>query len=137
MTGTDRFRLDHWLQDRVLRGLIAGLRLLPYRWRVPLCGWVMARVIAPLAGYDRRLVDGCMVTSAAMRAISADLAAKSPAERALQPCIGHDRADLVVAGCAILEAILDAWPAETIRVADRGIREGILRTLIARDGGRG
>ena len=55
MTGTDRFRLDHWLQDRVLRGLIAGLRLLPYRWRVPLCGWVMARVIAPLAGYDRRV----------------------------------------------------------------------------------
>jgi exopolyphosphatase/guanosine-5'-triphosphate,3'-diphosphate pyrophosphatase len=97
----------------------------------------LASVDMGLAGYDRRLVDGCMVTSAAMRAISADLAAKSPAERALQPCIGHDRADLVVAGCAILEAILDAWPAETIRVADRGIREGILRTLIARDGGRG
>jgi len=96
----------------------------------------LASVDMGLAGYDRRLVDGCSVTTAAMRAISADLAAKSPGERAEQPCIGHDRADLVVAGCAILEAILDAWPAETIRVADRGIREGILRTLIVRDGGR-
>ncbi|MGL4542786.1 MAG: Ppx/GppA phosphatase family protein [Polymorphobacter sp.] len=97
----------------------------------------LASVEMGLPGYDRRLVDGCSVTSAAMRAISAGLAAQSPAERALQPCIGADRADLVVAGCAILEAILDAWPSETIRVADRGIREGILRTLIARDTVRG
>ena len=43
-------------------------------------------------------------------------------------------ADLVVAGCAILEAIMDIWPAETLGVADRGIREGILRSLMARDG---
>jgi len=49
------FRLDHWLQDRALRGLIWGLLHLPYRWRVPLCGWVMAQVIAPLAGYRRRV----------------------------------------------------------------------------------
>jgi len=51
------FRLDHWLQDRVLRGLIWSLLRLPYRWRVPLCGWVMARVIAPVAGYRRRVRD--------------------------------------------------------------------------------
>ena len=50
------------------------------------------------------------------------------------PCIGAERADLVVAGCAILEAILDIWPAENLGVADRGIREGILRSLMARDG---
>ncbi len=50
------------------------------------------------------------------------------------PCIGTERADLVVAGCAILEAILDIWPAEKLGVADRGIREGILRSLMARDG---
>lgn len=48
-------QLGHWLQNAVLRGMIGGLLLLPYRWRVPLCGWVMARVIAPLAGYDRRV----------------------------------------------------------------------------------
>jgi exopolyphosphatase/guanosine-5'-triphosphate,3'-diphosphate pyrophosphatase len=50
------------------------------------------------------------------------------------PCIGRDRADLVVAGCAILEAILEIWPAPSLGVADRGIREGILRSLMARDG---
>ena len=47
---------------------------------------------------------------------------------------GAERADLVVAGCAILEAILDIWPAANLGVADRGIREGILRSLMARDG---
>lgn len=46
-------------------------------------------------------------------------------------CIGQDRADLVVAGCAILEAILDLWPARRLGVADRGIREGILRSIMA------
>lgn len=49
------FDLRHWLQDRALRGLIWGLLRLPYRWRVPLCGWVMAQVIAPVAGYRRRV----------------------------------------------------------------------------------
>ncbi|MGB8815102.1 MAG: lysophospholipid acyltransferase family protein [Paracoccaceae bacterium] len=49
------FRLDHWLQDRVLRGLIWGLLRLPYRVRVPLCGWVMAQIIAPIAGYRTRV----------------------------------------------------------------------------------
>jgi exopolyphosphatase / guanosine-5'-triphosphate,3'-diphosphate pyrophosphatase len=96
----------------------------------------LASVHLGLPGYDRRRVDGCTVTTASMRSISASLAAQSPAERAAVPCIGSDRADLVVAGCAILEAILDAWPGEHVRVADRGIREGILRTLIARDNHR-
>jgi exopolyphosphatase / guanosine-5'-triphosphate,3'-diphosphate pyrophosphatase len=50
------------------------------------------------------------------------------------PCIGRERADLVVAGCAILEAILDVWPADRLGVADRGIREGILRSLISASG---
>jgi exopolyphosphatase/guanosine-5'-triphosphate,3'-diphosphate pyrophosphatase len=57
----------------------------------------------------------------------------SPQERPTMPSIGHERADLVVAGCAILEAILDIWPASRLGVADRGIREGILRNLIATD----
>ena len=52
-------------------------------------------------------------------------------ERREVACIGRERADLVVAGCAILEAILDLWPAARLGVADRGIREGILRSLIA------
>lgn len=87
-----------------------------------------------LPSYDRRQVDGCWVPHSSMRDISSMLASKSPADRARVPCIGAERADLVVAGCAILEAILDAWPGEQLRVADRGIREGILRTLMGRDG---
>ncbi|HYJ83699.1 MAG TPA: Ppx/GppA family phosphatase, partial [Allosphingosinicella sp.] len=62
------------------------------------------------------------------------LSRMSFAERAELPCIGSERADLVVAGCAILEAIMDIWPAKTLGVADRGIREGILRSLMAKDG---
>jgi len=50
------------------------------------------------------------------------------------PCIGSERADLVVSGCAILEAIMEIWPAKNLGVADRGIREGILRAMMARDG---
>jgi exopolyphosphatase/guanosine-5'-triphosphate,3'-diphosphate pyrophosphatase len=69
-----------------------------------------------------------------MRAVNAMLSGMSIAERSQVPCIGHERADLVVAGSAILEAIMDIWPARTLGVADRGIREGILRSLMARDG---
>jgi exopolyphosphatase/guanosine-5'-triphosphate,3'-diphosphate pyrophosphatase len=69
-----------------------------------------------------------------MHTISTMIAEMDFEERAALPCIGHDRADLVVAGCAILEAILEIWPAKKLGVADRGIREGILRSLMARDG---
>ncbi len=92
----------------------------------------LASIALGLPAYDRRRVDGCTVTAAAMREISAMLSSRSPAERAEVPGIGADRADLVVAGCAILEAIIDRWPTEALRVADRGIREGILRVLMRR-----
>ncbi|MBA4047025.1 MAG: exopolyphosphatase [Sphingomonas sp.] len=90
----------------------------------------LASVHLGLSRYDRAAVDGLIVPASAMRAISADLAGKSVTERAGLTCIGTERADLVVAGCAILEAILDLWPAERLGVADRGIREGILRCLM-------
>lgn len=89
-----------------------------------------------LSAYDRTRVDGCYVSVANMRQIGHMLAGFAPAERAQLPTIGADRADLIVAGCAILESILAAFPAERLRIADRGIREGVLRTLIARDGER-
>ena len=54
---TRPFNLRHWLQDRALRGLIWGLLRLPYRARVPLCGWAVARIVAPLAGYRKRVRD--------------------------------------------------------------------------------
>ena len=84
-----------------------------------------------LPQYDRSAVDGVIVPATSMRAISQRLAHYSPTERMAVPCIGRERADLVVAGCAILETILDIWPAERLGIADRGIREGILRSLMA------
>ncbi len=90
----------------------------------------LASVYLQLPSYDRRAVDGLIVPTESFREISADLARRSLAERAELACIGHERADLVVAGCAILDAILDIWPAPRVGVADRGIREGILRQLM-------
>ena len=84
-----------------------------------------------LTRYSRDLVDGLRLTADECRAMSNRLAALTIEERARVACIGRERADLVVAGCAILEAILDLWPAPRVGVADRGIREGILRNLIA------
>ena len=83
-----------------------------------------------LSHYDRSIVDGLIVPADAMRRISGELAGMAIGDRAQLACIGAERADLVVAGCAILEAILDLWPAERLGIADRGIREGILRRLM-------
>lgn len=83
--------------------------------------------------YDRRQVDGAVVDSASMHRICTRLAAMDHMQRVAEPCIGTERADLVVPGCAILEAILETWPFERLTIADRGIREGVLRTLIQRD----
>ncbi|KEQ53053.1 Ppx/GppA phosphatase family protein [Sphingobium chlorophenolicum] len=94
----------------------------------------LASLHLDLPRYDRQAIDGLIVPSTSMRSISARLSSMPLAERQKLPCIGTERADLVVAGCAILESILDIWPAERLGVADRGIREGILRGLMDRDG---
>ena len=94
----------------------------------------LASVHLALPSYDRRAVDGLHVPTEAMQKISTMIAEMDYEERSRLPCIGRDRADLVVGGCAILEAILEIWPAPSLGVADRGIREGILRSLMARDG---
>ena len=107
----------------------AGIRLLGTSGTVT----TLASVHLGLPQYDRQAVDGLIVESPAMRDISVRLSRMSQAERCTLPCIGDDRANLVVAGCAILESILDIWPSPTLGVADRGIREGILRSLIASD----
>jgi exopolyphosphatase/guanosine-5'-triphosphate,3'-diphosphate pyrophosphatase len=87
-----------------------------------------------LPRYDRARVDGCWLKASDVRQVSSNLSSMSYAERIAQPCIGQERADLVLAGCAILEALLRTWPCERLRVADRGLREGILTTLMAEDG---
>ncbi len=91
----------------------------------------LASVHLGLASYDRKQIDGLFVGSADMRSICSRMASLSIADRSALPCIGRERADLVVAGCAILESILDLWPAPRVGVADRGIREGVLRQLMS------
>lgn len=90
----------------------------------------LASVHLGLPRYDRSTIDGLVVPTRTMREIAERLSVLDLDERAALPCIGPERADLVVAGCAILEGILDIWPAERLSVADRGIREGILRSLM-------
>ena len=94
----------------------------------------IAGVQLGLQRYDRSRVDGCWLNSADIGAVTDRLLHASYEQRAANPCIGRERADLVLAGCAILEEIRLAFPAERIRVADRGLREGILTLLMKQDG---
>lgn len=93
----------------------------------------LASLHLDLPQYDRKAVDGLIVSSDTMRNLSQQLSVMSAQERRQLPSVGQERADLVIAGCAILESILDIWPASRLGIADRGIREGILRSLIASD----
>ncbi|MFM7083843.1 MAG: Ppx/GppA phosphatase family protein [Hyphomicrobium sp.] len=86
-----------------------------------------------LQRYDRNKVDGCWMGVSDVKRVTYDLLDRTYAERVAEPCIGRDRADLVLGGCAILEAILREWPGERLRVADRGLREGILSSLMIQE----
>jgi len=87
-----------------------------------------------LPRYDRSKVDGCWMRVDDVRKVTNGLLSCTYGQRVAEPCIGRDRADLVLAGCAILEALLRTWPCERLRVADRGLREGILAMLMTEDG---
>lgn len=94
----------------------------------------LAGVHLDLPRYDRRKVDGIWLSDDEVSAMQAKLLSWDFASRAANPCIGPDRADLVLAGCAILEAIRRRWPSPRMRVADRGLREGLLTDMMADDG---
>jgi exopolyphosphatase / guanosine-5'-triphosphate,3'-diphosphate pyrophosphatase len=87
-----------------------------------------------LPRYDRRRVDGCWLSDVEITGVIDELIAMTYEERVANACIGSERADLVLAGCAILEAIRRAFPCPRLRVADRGLREGILVKLMREDG---
>lgn len=84
-----------------------------------------------LPRYDRSKVDGIWMSQAQCDDAARTLLGLSALERAAQPCIGPDRADLVLAGAAILQAVQELWPCARVRVADRGLREGLLMSLIS------
>jgi exopolyphosphatase/guanosine-5'-triphosphate,3'-diphosphate pyrophosphatase len=94
----------------------------------------IAGVHLELPRYDRKQVDGVWLCANEVNAVVGRLMATSYAERVAHPCIGAERADLVLAGCAIFEAIRRVFPCDRLRVADRGLREGILVQLMRADG---
>lgn len=93
----------------------------------------LAGVHLDLPRYDRRRVDGLWMSRAEIDAVVNRLRRMSYAERSQNSCIGPDRADLVLAGCAIFEGIRRCFPSERVRIADRGLREGMLLELMRAD----
>ncbi|MFC3752602.1 Ppx/GppA phosphatase family protein [Aquamicrobium ahrensii] len=118
-----RDRLDHVLES-------PGFHLLGTSGTVT----TLAGVHLDLPRYDRRRVDGLWMDRGSVDRMIEKLLGWDFQHRVANPCIGADRADLVLAGCAILEAIRAVWPSQRLRVADRGLREGILSELMAEEG---
>lgn len=121
------FEAEHGFRERVQTG---RAHLLGTSGTVT----TMAGIRLGLPRYDRSRVDGCWLDANEARAITYDLLSRSHEQRVAEPCIGKERAELVLAGCAILEGLLRMWPARRLRVADRGLREGMLATMMAEDG---
>src|SRR3984893_11564012 len=94
----------------------------------------IAGVHLALKRYDRRLVDGCWMNNGEVSTVVERLLAMSYEDRVANPCIGVERADLVLAGCAIFDAVRRAFPCSRLRVADRGLREGMLVQMMREDG---
>jgi exopolyphosphatase/guanosine-5'-triphosphate,3'-diphosphate pyrophosphatase len=128
--------------DRELAAFAARVAQAPRCERFHLLGTsgtvtTLAGVHLNLPRYDRRAIDGLWLSSAEIDGAVTRLRAMSYAQRAANGCIGSERADLVLAGCAILEAIRGRFPSKRIRIADRGLREGILSQLMHADRAHG
>jgi len=129
MVDSVKARIDGFRHAEPLRELFDG-------GRAHLVG--TSGAITSLAGlhlglprYDRAQVDGLWMTRHDCEAAADRLLTLTPEQRAGEPCIGPDRADLVLAGAAILQAVQELWPCERVRVADRGLREGLLMSLMS------
>jgi exopolyphosphatase/guanosine-5'-triphosphate,3'-diphosphate pyrophosphatase len=118
----ERFAAEHG-------GALEGLHMLGTSGTVT----TIAGVHLELPRYERRRVDGCWMNDAQVTGVVERLLGMSYESRVANPCIGAERADLVLAGCAILEAIRRAFPCERLRVADRGLREGMLVQMMRED----
>lgn len=119
----DSFESEHGIAENIRGGFVQMLGT---------SGTVttLAGVHLGLPRYNRRKVDGSWLNAKAMRDVCKRLAQSDYEARVSEPCIGHERADLVVSGCAIVEAMHDVWPVKKLRVADRGLREGLLHGMM-------
>ncbi|WP_281300834.1 MULTISPECIES: Ppx/GppA phosphatase family protein [unclassified Iodidimonas] len=128
MVGLIRAHLDRF-------EALASLRALQKNGAMQLLGTsgtitTLASVQMGLPRYDRNKVDGAWLEQASIHDLARNIALMPYEARLAEPCIGEDRVDYVVAGCAILDALLAQWSFKRLRVADRGIREGVLRGLM-------
>ncbi len=90
----------------------------------------LAGVMMNLPNYQRDKIDGIWVDGPALIDTARALSAMSLAQRQITPCVGDDRATMITAGCAILDVVYGLWPSQKVRVADRGLREGVLMGLM-------
>ncbi len=132
MVGDVESRLNSFEADHGLRAAFGGgaAHMLGISGTIT----TMAAVSMDLPRYDRDKVDGAWISVDEVTRVSKLLAAMSYAERVAHPCIREARADLVLPGCAAMDAIIRAWPADRVRVADRGLREGILLKMMQPSG---
>jgi exopolyphosphatase/guanosine-5'-triphosphate,3'-diphosphate pyrophosphatase len=89
----------------------------------------LAAIHLDLPRYERSRIDGLTLGIPHIRAVTERLLSMRPSERFNHPCIGPERADFIISGCAIFEAISDLMPEGSVTIADRGVREGIILSL--------
>lgn len=131
-----RFGLMTWYFEELIEGFASAMTEEGEDKRLQLIGasgsvTTIGSAHLGLKRYDRSRVDGLWLPMRAARRIARELASLSDEARAHHPSIGADRARLIVASCAILSAILNVWPGQDLRVADRGLREGLIYTQTA------
>lgn len=90
----------------------------------------LAGLALDLPRYSRPRVDGAVLSCGEATDAVERLRAMGRERLALHPCVGPERADFVLPGCAIFAAIHRLWPAPHVVVADRGLREGMLLRMM-------
>lgn len=131
-----RYGLMTWYFEELIEGFARSMTKEGEDKRMQLIGasgsvTTIGAAYLGLRRYDRSKVDGLWLPMRAARRIARELASLSDEARAHHPSIGGDRARLIVASCAILSAILNVWPGQDLRVADRGLREGLIYSQTA------
>lgn len=133
----DRFNLIKSYVIKQIKYFMANQKIRDFLWDINynLVGTsgtatTLAALYLNLDYYDRKKTDGLWMKQSDVKKIIDTIISYDSNIIAKNPCIGHERADLVLAGCGILSAIMDLWPGEKLRAADRGLREGIILQLI-------
>lgn len=91
---------------------------------------VLGAVHLNLTRYNRSAVDGLALSAQDVDKTISKIKRMGDEGRKKHACIGMQKADLTIAGCAIIEGLMSFWNVSEITIADRGIREGILLDLM-------